>query len=256
MLQMRRTDLAPRFTRNTAILPRRTGAVADSLNHFRFTSSRHKRVPLHPTRRSAGRMHFWSLRSEKRNPFSCASRPGLLRRFAPRNDDTENPSRDASAPSFANHNHAICKKDSPLATKEGDEAPRGALSYQSPRLRPPASSKRFITLQGAIHLWVPARSGQAYWRARTEVFNFITEQMKRVGDSAFGDFAPESGKHLLPYNGLLAPYQTVQHLDNRVPSPEYKTSGTAMATLPRRGGGDISATLPRRTIFFLLRRSD
>ena len=172
LLQMRRTDLAPRFTRNTAILPRRTGAVADSLNHFRFTSSRHKRVPLHPTRRSAGRMHLRHCeRSEAIHFLAQAALDcfvaSLLAMTTRKILLATHP-----RPSFANHNDAICKKNSPLATKEGDEAPRGALSYQSPRLRPPASSKRFITLQGAIHLWVPARSGQAYWRARTEGFQF------------------------------------------------------------------------------------
>src|SRR5262249_46667904 len=71
---------------------------------------------------------------------------GLLRRFAPRNDDNENRSRDASwHPSFANHHvhkkdclpHMIAKSgvrfsDKIMRTKKGGGAPIGAPSISAP----------------------------------------------------------------------------------------------------------------------------
>ncbi len=95
-----------------------------------------------------------SLRAKRSNPVLRASGPGLLRRgachraghfgpdpSAPRNDDAENRSRDASAPELCQpQRHEMIRP----RHKKGGEAPTGALSYQSPLARrralsPPSS---------------------------------------------------------------------------------------------------------------------
>jgi len=145
MLQMRRTDLAPRFTRRAGILPRRTGAITDGLNHFfplplRFTSRGCSALPITlvklPSPSSPPGLTRWSiLPCSESSSATNLNKPSRRMdcRIKSGNDDTENHSRDASSrPSFANYN--ATRRFAP-GTKEGGEAPKGALSYQSPLAR-------------------------------------------------------------------------------------------------------------------------
>ena len=73
--------------------------------------------------------------SESNNPVSLKPARRMVCRVKPGNDGTKNRSRDAlTRPSYAHHHDAIPKKIRPRQQK-GGEAPKGALSYQSPLAR-------------------------------------------------------------------------------------------------------------------------